>query len=79
MVRPLLIWLRAALAAHRSRRELAGLGDAQLADIGITRAEAAAEIARPFWDFTARRPADPPDGRSGSACNGETRWTIKWT
>jgi len=44
-------WLAAALAAHRSRRQLAELSDYQLADIGVTRAEAAAEIARPFWDF----------------------------
>jgi uncharacterized protein YjiS (DUF1127 family) len=33
----------------RSRRALATLGDHELCDIGITRAEAQLESAKPFW------------------------------
>ncbi len=33
----------------RQRRQLAELSDRQLADIGISRAEACAEAQRPFW------------------------------
>ncbi len=33
----------------RQRRQLAELSDRQLADIGISRAEARAEAQRPFW------------------------------
>jgi uncharacterized protein YjiS (DUF1127 family) len=33
----------------RQRRQLAQLSDAQLDDIGVNRAEARAEAAKPFW------------------------------
>ena len=33
----------------RQRRQLVELSDRQLADIGISRAEACAEAQRPFW------------------------------
>jgi uncharacterized protein YjiS (DUF1127 family) len=33
----------------RDRRELAGLGERMLQDIGITRAEAVAQASKPFW------------------------------
>lgn len=33
----------------RQRRQLAGLDDWQLEDIGISRAEAQREAAKPFW------------------------------
>ncbi|MGB5466844.1 MAG: DUF1127 domain-containing protein [Sedimenticolaceae bacterium] len=33
----------------RQRRQLAELSDRQLADIGISRAEASAEAGKPFW------------------------------
>ncbi len=36
---------------QRSRRALAELDDRMLADIGLSRAEADAERARPFWDL----------------------------
>jgi uncharacterized protein YjiS (DUF1127 family) len=39
-----------ALSLHRQRNRLAKLDDAQLDDIGITRAQANKEAARPFWD-----------------------------
>ena len=42
-------WLGAALERQRSRRALACLTDAELADIGLTRAEARAESGKPFW------------------------------
>ena len=39
------------LAVWRQRRVLARLDDNVLKDIGISRAEAEAEAARPFWDL----------------------------
>jgi len=45
-----LLWLVIALERQRTRRALASLSDEQLRDIGLTRAEARAESARPFWD-----------------------------
>jgi len=33
----------------RSRRELEGLSDATLRDIGITRCDAHCEMNKPFW------------------------------
>ena len=39
-----------ALALSRSRRALARLDDHILRDIGLTRAEAEDEAARPIWD-----------------------------
>ncbi|KPP93671.1 MAG: putative conserved small protein [Rhodobacteraceae bacterium HLUCCA08] len=39
------------LGVWHQRRCLARLDAAQLADIGITPAEAARESARPFWDL----------------------------
>lgn len=44
--------LRALAVAHQ-RHKLARLSDHQLADIGISRAEALAEAHRPFWDVPA--------------------------
>ncbi len=38
------------IVLSRSRRQLAALTDAQLADIGLSRAQAQAEAARPVWD-----------------------------
>jgi len=37
------------LQRSRQRRALAELDDRQLRDIGVTRAQALAEAARPFW------------------------------
>lgn len=49
--------LRTGLAAHAQRKQLRSLDAALLADIGLTRAQAEAECARPFWDLptNARR------------------------
>lgn len=44
-----LLWLVIALERQRTRRALACLGDAQLADIGLTRDAARAEASKPFW------------------------------
>jgi uncharacterized protein YjiS (DUF1127 family) len=49
----LLARLRAALAVQAQRRRLADLDDARLADLGLSRAEVAAEVARPVWDVPA--------------------------
>ncbi|MGR3197334.1 MAG: DUF1127 domain-containing protein [Paracoccus sp. (in: a-proteobacteria)] len=35
---------------HRTRIDLSRLSERQLRDIGLTRAEVEAEIARPMWD-----------------------------
>ena len=35
---------------YRQRRALAKMDAAQLDDLGLTRSEAQAEAARPFWD-----------------------------
>ncbi len=43
-------WLKRVFAAARQRRALARLDDRGLRDIGVTRIQAEAEIARPFWD-----------------------------
>ena len=37
----------------RQRRDLQGLSDDLLADIGVSRGEATEEAARPFWDAPA--------------------------
>lgn len=41
--------LRRCLARHRQRRQLAALDDTRLHDLGLTRAAAQAEAAKPFW------------------------------
>ncbi|WEF22961.1 DUF1127 domain-containing protein [Paracoccus sp. S3-43] len=41
------------LTLRRSRLDLASLSDDQLRDIGLTRDQVAAEIARPIWDVPA--------------------------
>ncbi len=45
VVAVLLTWHERA----RQRRQLRGLSDRMLSDIGITRAEAEAEAEKPFW------------------------------
>jgi len=44
-------WLALALQVRAQRRELLGLSDAMLKDIGISRADAQREANRPFWDL----------------------------
>ena len=41
--------------AWRTRRILAEMDPWQLKDIGVSRAEAQAEVSRAPWDFTTRR------------------------
>jgi uncharacterized protein YjiS (DUF1127 family) len=48
--RSLITRLRHLYGIRRQRRALARLSKAQLQDIGVTRAQADAEAARPFWD-----------------------------
>ncbi|MBY8975443.1 DUF1127 domain-containing protein [Rhodobacteraceae bacterium NNCM2] len=49
-----------ALSIHRifsvmgERRRLSELSDAQLEDIGVTRADAMRESAKPFWSLPTR-------------------------
>jgi uncharacterized protein YjiS (DUF1127 family) len=47
---PLARWRR----IRRERRQLLELSDHMLSDLGLTRAEAAREAARPFWDAPSR-------------------------
>lgn len=48
---PLGAWLRVA----RERRQLEGLTERQLRDMGIDPEAAAREAARPFWDLPKQR------------------------
>lgn len=50
---PLFSRLLLILAARRERGALARLDDRMLADIGLTRDEARAEMSRPMWDVPA--------------------------
>ncbi|GJD51531.1 hypothetical protein OPKNFCMD_4286 [Methylobacterium crusticola] len=43
------LWWRRWSARRRLARELDGMSEAALADVGLTRAEARAEVRRPFW------------------------------
>ncbi|MBV4537300.1 MULTISPECIES: DUF1127 domain-containing protein [Pseudomonas] len=40
---------------YRQRQELAGLSDATLADLGLSRADIQREAERPFWDDPLRK------------------------
>jgi uncharacterized protein YjiS (DUF1127 family) len=44
------------LQVRRERRALAGLSDAMLKDLGLTRADVANETGRALWDVPAERP-----------------------
>lgn len=48
--RSLLALLRLMLILRRQRHDLANLPDDRLTDLGLTRADVAAERARPLWD-----------------------------
>lgn len=52
----LLDHLYLALAVRRERRSLSMLGERELKDIGLSRADVEWEASRPVWDL--------PDGRS---------------
>jgi uncharacterized protein YjiS (DUF1127 family) len=47
--------LELALQVRKERRTLQQLGEAGLKDIGLTRADVAAEWNRPFWDVPVDR------------------------
>lgn len=42
-------WTFDALQRRRERRQLAGLDDRALLDIGISRADVDAEVSKPWW------------------------------
>ncbi len=42
--------LRQAYSAHRERQALLALDDLRLLDLGLTRADVAAELSRSLWD-----------------------------
>jgi uncharacterized protein YjiS (DUF1127 family) len=44
-----LVWLVYLQARWRIREELQMLNDAQLRDVGLTRAQVDSELRRPFW------------------------------
>ncbi|MEM7178813.1 MAG: DUF1127 domain-containing protein [Pseudomonadota bacterium] len=52
LARPRFSFLR-MFSVMEERRRLAEMSDAQLDDIGITRAEALREARRPFWNLPA--------------------------
>ncbi|HWX50079.1 MAG TPA: DUF1127 domain-containing protein [Roseomonas sp.] len=47
--------LRRALSVMETRRELSGLDERLLRDIGVSKTEAAIEAARAPWDMESRR------------------------
>lgn len=47
--------LRLYLTVWAERRSLARLGPRQLADLGLTKAQARAESRRPIWDMPTNR------------------------
>ena len=47
--RRLLTFLQGLLRRHRTRKQLQNLDQSALQDIGISRADALAEAAKPFW------------------------------
>jgi len=51
--RPARLSFWTSLSLMRSRRAVQHLSDSQLRDVGLTRAEAQTEGARPFWDAPA--------------------------
>ena len=51
---PLLTALRLGLTVRRQRAALRKLDDAALHDLGLSRAQAESEAARPVWDVPAR-------------------------
>ena len=51
---PLLTALRLGLTVRRQRATLRKLDDAALHDLGLSRAQAEAEAARPVWDVPDR-------------------------
>jgi uncharacterized protein YjiS (DUF1127 family) len=59
------IWafLRSAIKAERTRRELAMMDERQWSDIGISRGDALMESERKFWDLDPA--ADPTRHRRG--------------
>jgi uncharacterized protein YjiS (DUF1127 family) len=50
LCRKLFAWILEREGKRLSRLALSEMTDSQLADIGVTRAEARREAARPFWD-----------------------------
>ena len=48
--RSFLAQVRLMLILRRQRLDLATLPDERLEDLGLTRADVAAELARPLWD-----------------------------
>ncbi|MCW1950627.1 MAG: hypothetical protein KIH44_004575 [Octadecabacter sp.] len=44
-----------ALTIWKERRELAGLSQTRLKDIGVSSVDATREAARPVWDLPSRR------------------------
>ncbi|MEH3147910.1 MAG: DUF1127 domain-containing protein [Methylobacterium frigidaeris] len=56
------LWRRRWSSRRELARELPGMTDAMLADVGLTRAEARDEVGRPFWRASA-----PPRSGTGHA------------
>ena len=53
MIRLFGTWVARSMEVMRTRRHLSRLNDEALRDLGLTRADVAAECARPFWDWYA--------------------------
>jgi uncharacterized protein YjiS (DUF1127 family) len=44
-------WIKRAVSVYRQRQHLAQLSPRELSDLGLSRAQAQYESARPFWDL----------------------------
>lgn len=51
LVSGLAAWIKRAARVYRQRQHLAQLSTRELSDLGLSRAQAQYESARPFWDL----------------------------
>jgi len=65
------------IEVSRQRRELAGLSDQILKDIGLSRVDAEQEAKRPFWDQGCRQDLTLHE-RSQPSCVGSTKAEFKY-
>jgi len=64
--------IRTWIEVSRQRRELAGLSDEILKDIGLSRVDAEQEAKRPFWDLACRKDQTLQAGGQQKPCAPST-------
>ena len=73
MMRRIIRWIGESLEVSKSRRRLAELGADALADLGLTEADVAAEVSRPFWDRQVYNRHDHRRRFAPVRCRGKMR------